>query len=240
LQTTNSRVLTGLEIAGYVLLRNRDSYDFTQPPIGQLCDYLFAFDGIYLRALRPGLSVLLKIHDCEIRGLAPLGEIFPPPVEDQPIEFTLPRVPAGYLQTMLERSIKACVKNGAPVEALFHLIWNEIENRWQLDKPAQEANSGSVRPIHAGAGTSYERALIELHSHHQMDAFFSGTDDEDEQGFRIYAVIGEIFGAPKIRVRVGCFGHFQEIPAETIFQLPNTIADNYEEESTFVEIDEKN
>lgn len=232
--TPSNGVITGLEIAGYVALRNRYSYDFTQPTIGQLYDYLFTADAIYLRALRPGLSVLLKIHNCEIRGLAKIANCLPYK-KVYPIEFTLPRIPSSYLQKILERSIDACVDNGTLIEALFHLIWNEEAKRWQLDKPAQEANAGSVRPLHDGAGSGYERAIIELHSHHQMTAFFSGTDDADEQGFRIYAVIGEIFSEPKIRVRVGCFGHFEEIPADTIFRLPDTIIDCYEEEPPFVE-----
>ena len=235
---STDRVITGRELAAYIPIRSRDSYDFTLPTIGQLYDYLFTGEGIYVRALRPGLSVLLRIHDCELRGLAPLGEVFPPPIGD-PVDFQFPRVPAAYLQKMLERSIEACVENESPIEALFHLLWNEEAGRWQLNKPAQDATPPSVRPIDDGAGSSYAEALIELHSHHGMTAFFSSADDADEQGFRIYAVIGEIFTEPKIRVRVGCFGHFQEIPAETIFELPQTITDNHEEEP-FVEIDEKN
>jgi PRTRC genetic system protein A len=219
--------ITGNELAGYVVYRNAHSYDFTKPTIGKLYDYLFAGNGIYLRARRPGLNVLIKISDCEIRGLAP--------TEPFARMFTLPRVPATYLQKMLELSIEACVGKAAPVEALFHLIWNEEENRWRLDKPAQEANGGSVRPLDDAVGSSYHLATIELHSHHQMPAFFSGTDDADEQGFRVYAVIGEIFTQPKIRVRVGCFGHFQEIPAESVFEMPGSISDNLEGESHRVE-----
>lgn len=223
-----SPVITGQEFAGYVALRNRHSYKFEEPTIGQLYDYLFTADGIYLRAVRTGLSVLLKIHDCEIRGLARMEDLQP---DRDALDFTLPRVPVVYLEKMLELSIETCVNKNSAVEALFHLRWIHGENRWRLDKPAQEATGASVKPIHAGPGSSYDLALIELHSHHQMAAFFSATDNEEEQGFRIYAVIGEIFSRPAIRVRVGCFGHFQEIPPKTVFELPRTISDDHEEES---------
>ena len=36
------------------------------------------------------------------------------------------------------------------------------------------------------------RAVIDLHSHGRMSAFFSSTDDADEQGFRLYVVIGNV------------------------------------------------
>ncbi len=72
----------------------------------------------------------------------------------------------------------------------------------------------------SGPGSSYAGALIEVHSHHGMPAFWSGTDDADEQGFRLYAVLGDIFRRPTLRVRVGIYGQFYELPAGTIFGLP--------------------
>jgi hypothetical protein len=36
-----------------------------------------------------------------------------------------------------------------------------------------------------------------------MKAFFSGTDDADEQGFRLYGVLGSIFERPTFMLRVG-------------------------------------
>lgn len=223
----DTRVITGKELAGYVTYRNAFSYDFTKPTIGQLYDYIFAADGIYLCARRPGLNIFFQIGWCPIRGLAP--------VEPAARMFTLPPVPAEYLQKILDRSIEACVQNGEPIEALFHLIWKEEERRWRLDKPPQEATAVSVRPLEDEAGSSYDLATIELHSHHQMEANFSGTDDDDEQGFRVYAVIGELFTSPKIRVRIGCFGHFHELPAATVFDLPSSITDAYREEENFVD-----
>jgi hypothetical protein len=50
-----------------------------------------------------------------------------------------------------------------------------------------------------------------------MEAKFSPTDDEEETGFRIYAVMGHIYTEPVIRVRVGIYGHMWEIPALTVF-----------------------
>ena len=41
-----------------------------------------------------------------------------------------------------------------------------------------------------------------------LPAFFSATDDRDEQGFRIYGVAGRLYTPrPELRLRVGVYGH---------------------------------
>jgi hypothetical protein len=39
------------------------------------------------------------------------------------------------------------------------------------------------------------KSFIEVHSHHH-ESFFQQTDDKDEQGFRLYGVLGTIFNRP--------------------------------------------
>ena len=61
--------------------------------------------------------------------------------------------------------------------------------------------------------------VAEFHSHGRMRAFFSATDDRDEQGFRIYGVVGQVDqAAPRIALRVGIYGHFQELRLEDVFE----------------------
>lgn len=215
-----------LQLADYVLVHHGDDWIEKQVAEhtshnalghGKLYDYVFGSTGVFIRCRRPGLDACVPVSRCEIRGLAPVEPF---------VRFALPKVPAGHLKSMLSLSRSACVAKGSPVEALFHLIWLEDEGRWRLDKPEQRARRLSVRPVEDGPGSSYERALIEVHSHHQMEAFFSGQDDADEQGFRIYGVLGEIFSEEaRFRVRVGCFGHFKELPAGMIFELPDGVRD---------------
>lgn len=192
-----------------------------------LYDYIFGADGVYIHASKPDLEATVLVSPAYIAGLAPVPE---------GASFDLPRVPAKYVASMLYLAREACIKEGSPIEALFYLIWLEDEQRWRLDQPEQIRAHSSVRPVNEDEGSGYRLASIEVHSHHQMEAFFSGTDDNDEQGFRIYGVIGEIFSQPKLRVRVGCFGHFLEIPADQIFEMPAGIEDanDFKEETTSV------
>ena len=71
-------------------------------------------------------------------------------------------------------------------------------------------------------------ALIEGHSHHEMRAYFSPTDDHDELihgGFKVYFVIGRIHEKPQILTRVCVHGYSWEVPAATFFALPAGIED---------------
>jgi len=56
-------------------------------------------------------------------------------------------------------------------------------------------------------------AILEIHSHGPHAADFSATDDADEQGFRLYGVVG-LLGTerPEVALRVGAYGHFLAVP----------------------------
>ena len=62
-----------------------------------------------------------------------------------------------------------------------------------------------------------------------MPAFFSSTDDADERGFRLYAVLGKVNTLnPEILVRIGIFGHYSLIKASSVFEEPYFITDAYQ------------
>ncbi|MBV8715456.1 MAG: hypothetical protein JOZ65_10355, partial [Chloroflexi bacterium] len=42
--------------------------------------------------------------------------------------------------------------------------------------------------------TPVHDAIVEVHSHHMMRAYFSATDDRDETGRRVYGVLGRLAG----------------------------------------------
>ncbi len=192
----------------------------------QLLDYVVGSNGTYARGRRPGLEVCMPVsfNLQPIRGLMPVASY---------AQWGYPRMPVELVEIMLTVSTSVCV-NG-PREALFHLSFGDVPGcrdhlrcakGWHVEMPEQEASAERVKPTVTGAGSSTERAVIELHSHHSMRAEFSAEDNEDEsQGFRVYAVIGTLFTEPRIRARVGLFGHFFEYPATEFFELPEGLAD---------------
>jgi hypothetical protein len=198
-----------------------------------LLDYVMAANGVFARGRRPGLEVCMPVS-FTFQLLRGLKEVLPY------VQWGYPKVPRHVMKTMLGMSIAACAMS--PHEALFHLSFDcetpctenycvgpdhvTCGDGWRLEYPRQEAEAESVRPIDIGPGCSAERAVMELHSHHSMEAQFSPQDNEDEaQGFRVYAVIGNIFDKPEIRTRVGLFGHFWECSASEFFELPKGLGD---------------
>lgn len=67
----------------------------------------------------------------------------------------------------------------------------------------------------------YERlpsTVLDIHSHGTMRPFFSGTDDKDEQGFRLYMVVGRLDTlVPEVEMRVGVYGYFAPVQFEEVF-----------------------
>ena len=84
-----------------------------------------------------------------------------------------------------------------------------------------------VVPPQAGTATrlAYQppRGVVaEFHSHGGSRAFFSATDDWDEQGFRIYGVVGRLDALqPELSLRVGVYGHFAPVEWSQVFDGPN-------------------
>ena len=198
-----------LPLVGY-----RFAQDSTLGPIsGQMYEYVVGAGGLYLRARRRGLSVTMPIAGCEVRGLAAVRPV---------LELDCPKVPAALLAEILRQS-RAAAASSPPLERLFYLAWEG--GGWSLEVPPQRQTEREVEPLDTGPGSAYERALIEVHSHHRWEARFSPKDDRDESGFRLYAVLGRINERPEVKVRVGAFGYRQEIPAELVLEMPDGITD---------------
>ena len=195
-------------LIGYAIQRTADP-----PPItAQAFEYLLGSNGLFVRGRREGLEACVPVVGAVVRGLEPV---------EPAIHLAYPRLAAGGLTRMLEIARQARQHN-QPVEILFHLAWQR--DHWQVSVPRQSQSPGSCAPLDTGPDSSFAHALIEVHSHHTMPAFWSPTDDRDEcSGFRLYGVLGTIFKRPTLRLRVGMHGYFWEIPAHWVFELPPTI-----------------
>lgn len=63
--------------------------------------------------------------------------------------------------------------------------------------------------------------VMDIHSHNNMEAFFSGTDDASEQETRTYGVIGKLDREiPTYKFRISVEGNFKEIAINQIFEMP--------------------
>ena len=186
------------------------------PPVtAPLYEYVFAGNGVFKRAARKEISAMIPVSECAIRGLAPV---------ETELSIQFDRVPESIIQRILDTAREAARQE---LEILFHL--SMADGKWRLEIPLQIQRYASVEPMEKGAGSSYERAIIEIHSHHRMPAEFSPDDDRDETGFRIYGVIGNLnlraAHWPKINFRVGVYGDWWPLPADRIIGMPAQLID---------------
>jgi PRTRC genetic system protein A len=172
--------------------------------------YIMAGNGVFLYAKRDDLEVLIPISRATIAGLPTLEPFV-----------HIPRVPAILMRDILQES-----KEILPNEILFWFNFDRDRQDWNVVAPRQVCRPSSVFPVDRSDPLGI-KALIDLHSHALMEPFFSRTDNKDEQGFRIYVVIGNVNKQPTIRVRVGVYGNYWNIPASMIFDVPEEIRDSY-------------
>jgi hypothetical protein len=190
-------------------------------------EFVTAGNGVFLQARSRAWQVTLPLVWAHIRGLAQLAPA---------VRLAGGVVPRELLREMWRRAEEAAgePRRGVPPrEILFYLLAGETGG-WQLVEPPQMQSGGSVRPLDDGPESAYAQAVIEVHSHHRHPPRFSEWDDRDEQGFRLYGVLGYLGRAdkrPTLRLRVGVYGHFCEIPASLAFELPQGLADAVQEEN---------
>jgi proteasome lid subunit RPN8/RPN11 len=128
---------------------------------------------------------------------------------EEGVTLKTPKIPATWLYQVLNHA-----RDCGRIEQMYHFHW--LPDGWAVSVPKQDAGSSRVG-YHGGHETSI---VLDLHSHHVMEPFFSATDNADEQGCRFYAVIGRIYERPEIRLRVGVYGDWLELNLLELFDGP--------------------
>jgi len=173
---------------------------YTGQPLPEPWPYDYVLDGrgVVKRVSTPHFAAQVRVAAGTVVGLPPLTT---------GIELAVPRIPARWLRRAL-----APARAAGPIEQMYHLHWPD--GRWQVALPRQSGTAGQVQ--YRGGGEA--SVVLDLHSHHNMPAFFSGTDDRDEQGCRFYAVIGRIFTPrPELILRLGLYGDFINLSPLALF-----------------------
>lgn len=167
-------------------------------PVGEpglFYDYILAGNGLFIRAQSPVLQAMIIVAPAEVRGLLPLEE---------KVELRMGRIPGSIYDLALS---VLCANRES--ELYLAVTW---EGEYSLIMPPQLGSTAGVR---------YEplpNTVLDIHSHGTMRAFFSGTDDRDEQGLRLYAVVGRLDTLlPEVEARVGVYGYFAAVRVEEVF-----------------------
>jgi PRTRC genetic system protein A len=158
-------------------------------------DYILAGNGVSLKAENHLIKATITIAETAIRGLQPL---------QQRVEISHGLIPR-YIYDLALSTLMADPYE----ERLVAVLWDE---GYHLKVPEQEAGECSIRY------QTLPDAVLEFHSHGLMDAFFSMTDNRDEQGLCIYAVAGRMDRLiPDVNLRLGIYGYFAPVQLSEIF-----------------------
>ena len=163
-------------------------------------DYVLGSGGLYVQSESAHLTARVPVAPCEVRGLAPVAE---------KVELTHGPIPAGLFELGL-----GWFMDDPSTERFFAIRWDG--RSYRLVVPEQEGTATSLEY------TPPAGVVAEFHSHGRSRAFFSKTDDRDEQGFRIYGVTGRLDNdRPELSLRVGVYGHFAPAEWSQVFDGPH-------------------
>ncbi len=137
---------------------------------GVFYNYILAANGLFIQAKNAHLAATVCIGAQEVRGLAPLEE---------GVQLLHGKIPMYLLNLALS---VLCIK--PDIEQYLAVTW---QDNYSLGIPSQSQTAASV---------TYEtlpETVLDIHSHTgSVPARFSPIDNHDEQGFCLYAVVGDL------------------------------------------------
>ena len=162
-------------------------------------DYVLGSGGLYVQSESAHLTARISVAPAEVRGLAPVSEKLTP--AHGPIPAHIFELGLRWFQAAPD------------TERFFAVGWDG--HAYRLVFPPQ-AGTGASLTYRPPTGV-----VAEFHSHGRHRAFFSATDDRDEQGFRVYGVVGRLDALrPELTLRLGIYGHFAPLHWSQVFDGP--------------------
>ena len=163
-------------------------------------DYVLGAEGVYVQSRSAHLVSRMLVTPGSVRGLAPVNEKLA--LTHGPIPVYLFEVGLRWFQET------------PSTERFFAVHWDGDAYRVVVPEQAGTASTLTYRPPPG--------VVVEFHSHGRGRAFFSAIDDRDEQGFRIYGVVGKLdTSRPELSLRVGVYGHFGPLRWGQVFGGPD-------------------
>lgn len=176
---------------------------------GQYYDYVLASNGLFIEAEGPLLAARIPVAECEIRGLAPL---------ETKVVLRYGKIPQRCFDLALNWMLTDKYQ-----ERYAAVVWS---GEYRLIIPKQAAAKETVagggdEGRGAESGVAYEnpdQVILDLHSHAKLKAIFSGVDNTDEAGLKLYGVLGKMDVSPQVLIRAGVYGYRAEIPWNDVFE----------------------
>lgn len=191
------------------------------PPARPGITWVWAQNGIYKRGSSGAMDALVPVvpTPAATPGLAALASYVTWRAWPR-------RLPGDALLTPLLHNARQAFAGEQllrPIEKQYFVVHRDDKVR--LVAPRGQNASGARVSYQMPAG----EILVDIHSHHAMRAFFSGTDDADDTGLSVSAVVGSIFSRPEILVRINVYGQHWPVSALTVFDSLGPFRDRWGE-----------
>ena len=174
---------------------------------GLYYDYIIASNGVFIDAKGPLMDARIPVEYCVIRGLAPI---------ETKVSLTYGSIPQRFFDLALDLFLSDISSE--------HYVAIVGDAGYHFYTPVQDKSAGGV-VYEVGSSV-----ILEMHSHGCMGAGFSGTDNLDETGMKLYGVVGKLDATPIVKLRVGVYGYFHELFWKDVFDGALAGAAEYEEE----------
>lgn len=174
---------------------------------GLYYNYILGSNGLFIEAENPLIAARIPVAECEVRGLAPV---------DTKISLTYGSIPQRFFDLALDTFL------ADPDKERYVAVIGSAG--YHFNVPVQDRSEGGVKY------EASESVVMDIHSHAHMGAFFSGTDDNDETGLKLYVVVGKLNAAPVVKLRIGVYGYFHDLVWKDVFDGSLNGATESEEE----------
>ena len=182
-----------------------------QPIQAPLYEIAIARNGVFKRARRREMTAVIELSSFAVR----IEELA---AERGRVEL-IEKIPARIFTEILAHS-RNSTDAANFTENLYAVFWDEKIKQYFWKEISGSRSFGST--IARDDDAAYKQAILEIHTHPDGCREFSTQDDRDESGkFRLFGILVDIHSAkPMIRLRVGIYDSFWEIPVGLIADAP--------------------
>ena len=133
----------------------------------------------------------------------------------------LPKIPWELFEQAVA-FFRAVMKRHGGAESYIQFFFNREEGKYFAHVPKQYVSGGHVNFDRDVELEAKHILVMEAHSHNSMSAFFSGTDNADEQADRLFMVMGKLDErVPQVLVRCAMGGQHVPLTIEDTFEVPS-------------------
>jgi PRTRC genetic system protein A len=194
---------------------------------GKVFAYYESLLGVFIAPKDP-LKVDIENKLLELLHIPSFQEL--PETYASSFEWKLPKIPNSILKQIVT-FFRQFMLEEIQYEVALRVYWDIQNQQFIVDCPLQKVSPVAIQfeqmEQYSGINASRYIPVLEVHSHNVMRAFFSKTDDENEQSFNtsfgVFGVFGRLNREPYEMVFRAKFNDVSiDIDASEIFELEET------------------